>query len=251
MKLKDAIYILWKKIAKIYEWLKGGVETDTVERLKVTGLTGEEIGYQAKASDNTGEVSLMVGTGGINHGIYSDTISDWMLHSDGTDTFIRDRSSRKYCFDMATENTTDTWVPVAKNGVFEHRAIPATYNVVPATTVVNSRNAAATTTTNSTNGIVLATANHTSKTGRVMVIGSANIRTDTQTVRLEIWRGTDNIVSNTTNSKVNTRMVPMSFATCTKNASTTFTLRMIPQAGSTGTMDAYQSYELLILDIHA
>ena len=43
-----------------------------------------------------------------------------------------------YTFDLATNNTSDTWVPVLKNNTLQHRVIPAAYNDTPDKLAVDS-----------------------------------------------------------------------------------------------------------------
>ena len=43
-----------------------------------------------------------------------------------------------YAYDLYTNNTTDTWVPVMNSGKLQHRVIPAAYNNAPSTLDVNS-----------------------------------------------------------------------------------------------------------------
>jgi hypothetical protein len=51
-------------------------------------------------------------------------------------------SSAYVSYDLDTNNTTDTWVPVMKNGKLQHRVIPVAYNNAPSTLSVNYANSA-------------------------------------------------------------------------------------------------------------
>lgn len=115
---------LKKAIKYIINWLKGGVWMTTSNSLGVQGETGANVGLTAKSIDGTGDILLGVGTGGSNHGIYSNTMSRWMVYSDGTYTWFDNNDGGHFRWDMSTNNTTDTWVPVLSNGKLQHRGIP-------------------------------------------------------------------------------------------------------------------------------
>lgn len=51
------------------------------------GTANARAGVGAKRTDTGAAISMIVGTGGTNHGIYSDSMSKWMIYSDGTDIF--------------------------------------------------------------------------------------------------------------------------------------------------------------------
>lgn len=111
-------------LAKIVNWLKGGEWITTTNTLCVQGETGADVGLTAKSIDGTGSVLLGVGSGGDNHGVYSRTMSRWMVHSDGTYTWFDDNNGGNLRWDMGTNNTSDTWVPVLNGGKLQRRVIP-------------------------------------------------------------------------------------------------------------------------------
>lgn len=76
---------LFPTIKKILRWLAGQDAIHTNSNLGVTGETGTNTGYRASKTNKSGDVSVMVGTGGDNHGLYSHTKGTWMMYSDGTD----------------------------------------------------------------------------------------------------------------------------------------------------------------------
>ena len=51
------------------------------------GTASARAGIGARRTDTGTAISMIVGTGGNNHGIYSDSMSKWMIYSDGTDIF--------------------------------------------------------------------------------------------------------------------------------------------------------------------
>lgn len=55
----------------------------------INGTTGE-VGIRCKRTDSTGDVSLMIGTGGDNHGVYSHTQSKWLIYGDGSNVYVND-----------------------------------------------------------------------------------------------------------------------------------------------------------------
>lgn len=107
LKIKEAV-------AKII-----GVFTGAEDIIMASG----EPGIRAKRSDTGVKVAFIVGAGGTNHGIYSYKLNRWMVYSDGTYTWF-DAGGGHYRWDMGTNNTTDTWVPVLSNGKLQHRVIP-------------------------------------------------------------------------------------------------------------------------------
>ena len=45
-------------------------------------------GFRAKRADSTGDVSFIVGSGGVNHGIWSNTLKKWLLHGDNSRMYL-------------------------------------------------------------------------------------------------------------------------------------------------------------------
>lgn len=82
-------------------------------------MASGEPGVRACRSDTNTRVGFIVGMGGTNHGIYSYKLNKWMVHSDGTHTYIDQRK-----LDLETNNTSDTWVPVLSGQNIQHRVIP-------------------------------------------------------------------------------------------------------------------------------
>lgn len=116
-----------KWIENVSNWLKGGTSINTTETLIVEGNTGNNIGYRAENVDNNTYMNAGFGVGGANHGLWSSAINKWMIHNDGTYTYINGRK-----LDVQTNNTTGTWVPVI-DGDVNHRVIPTAYNNAPTT----------------------------------------------------------------------------------------------------------------------
>lgn len=66
------------------------VALQTVFRKTVQLITNTENegGYFRVATPSGAKVRFGIGEGGINHGIWSDVLSRWLIHSDGTDTIV-------------------------------------------------------------------------------------------------------------------------------------------------------------------
>lgn len=80
-------------------------ETDWL--MKSNGHTGADIGYSARNEDNDAEVSFVVGSGGINRGIWDKTLGRWMIHSDSNYTYVADQGvgARLWGLNDAADNT--------------------------------------------------------------------------------------------------------------------------------------------------
>ncbi|MGN1301204.1 MAG: DUF859 family phage minor structural protein [Clostridia bacterium] len=82
-----------------------------------------DVGYYAKRTDTGTEVWMGVGSGGVNHGVYSKKLNKWLLYADTSNVYING-----LMFDLSTNNTSDTWVPVLNAGKLQHRVINANIN---------------------------------------------------------------------------------------------------------------------------
>lgn len=80
-------------------------------------------GITARRKDTNTGVALMVGSGGVNHGLWSHKLNKWLVHADGSKVYFDGIQN-----DLDTNNTTDTWVPVIANGKLQHRVINANIN---------------------------------------------------------------------------------------------------------------------------
>lgn len=69
-------------------------------------------------------------------------ISDIEFVAGGTVNQLQPLSA--YTWSLGTDNTTNTWVPVLSNNVWEHRDIPTTYNSTAPTLTGLTVNGAAT-----------------------------------------------------------------------------------------------------------
>lgn len=65
--------------------LAGGKMTGNIT---TQNSAAKDIGYFAENTDTNTRVSLMVGAGKKNHGVYSSTLDRWMLYSDGTKIYV-------------------------------------------------------------------------------------------------------------------------------------------------------------------
>ena len=95
-----------------------------------------------RRSDTNVEVGLGVGSGGTNHGVYSMALNKWLLYGDASNVYAgainvtsaataRSSIGHNFTWEIDTNNTTDTWVPVLRNGALQHRVIPTAYNSTP------------------------------------------------------------------------------------------------------------------------
>ena len=89
----------------------------------INGATGTDIGTEYTNSTNNVQMLCGIGSGGENHGLYSRVLNKWIAYAD--DTYLY---AGGYKFDLSTNNTTDTWVPVISNGALQHRVINAALN---------------------------------------------------------------------------------------------------------------------------
>lgn len=59
--------------------------------------------YIAKRSDKEVEVKFGIGTGGINHGVWSKPLNKWLLYTDGANVFLGNKSKTFQINDAATK----------------------------------------------------------------------------------------------------------------------------------------------------
>lgn len=64
--------------------------------------------YHAKRTDTDTEVYFGVGSGGVNHGIYSKKLDKWILHSDGTYVYINEINTNKLVPVLLYDNSSGT-----------------------------------------------------------------------------------------------------------------------------------------------
>lgn len=115
------------------------------ELSKTSGNTGDAAYYARRTDTGTG-VWMGVGSGGINHGVYSEKLNKWIVHANGSNVYFNGRMD-----DLSTKNTTDTWVPVLANGKIQHREISAQINnALPTSLFDNSSGTTGTVTLNET-----------------------------------------------------------------------------------------------------
>lgn len=102
-----------------------------------------------------------------------------------------------------------------------------------------------------TDKVNLLSVSHVSKTGKVLVIGNAEITTSGKTSGLEIHRGGTQLADSITNVTAQlVRCTVCVAADATKNVSTNFYLKMAAQDSTvTATNRAYTTRELVVIDI--
>ena len=74
-----ASFSLKEILTNIAVWIKKPV---------VTEATGTDAFFTAKNSTTPVSVSLGVGSGGTNHGVWSGTMQRWLLHGNGTNVYV-------------------------------------------------------------------------------------------------------------------------------------------------------------------
>lgn len=238
---------LKKAIKYIISWLKGGTTISLSAPLQVSGNGN---GYRVSNDDETVSVDLSVGSGGTNHGVWSVPLDKWMVYSDGTYTWFNNSNGGYYRWDMNTNNTTDTWVPVLRNGVFEHRAIPINYNRVPNVGAVQGTNTEETIT--GTGDKVLCSLNYTTNTGRFVVLGRAVMKTSRYTST--IWIRSNGVRQGYPSGTNSTSFITVNpiWYTLGATAGQTYTIDLAMTAqdsGTTGTKAGYNAPWLLVFDI--
>lgn len=213
-------------------------------------MASGEPGIRAYRSDTDTRVGFIVGVGGTNHGVYSYKLNKWMVYSDGTYTWFDNNDGGHYRWDMGTNNTTDTWVPVLSSGRLQHRVIPINYNKVPNIGAVQGTNTEETIT--GTGDKVLCSLNYTTNTGRFVVFGRAVMKTSRYTST--IWIRSNGVrqgYPSGTNSTSFITVNPIWFTlSATPGQTYTIDLAMTAQdSGTTGTKAGYHAPWLLAFDI--
>ena len=156
-----------------------------------------------------------------------------------------------YTWEGGTNNTTDTLVPVFNGSKIQHRVLPVTYNLIPATTSKSTRNTTDVTTTDSTNGVIITTLNHTTRTGKYVVFASAVFYTSINTSNIRVNCAGTQAAYAVTNVREPIGISILGIRSTTKNATEKVDLVLTPQSGATATLPSYNTYMLYAIDIHA
>lgn len=82
-------------------------------------------GFRARRTDTDVTVELQVGTGGINHGLYSRKLNKWMIYGDDTSVHLNGNAESATSWggltnDVSTKNDIDTWIPVLNGMKLQH-----------------------------------------------------------------------------------------------------------------------------------
>lgn len=79
------------------------------------GTANTDVQYVAKRTDTNTQIWLGIGSGGVNHGVYSNKLDKWILHADGTGVYVNGIKD-----EHGTANSTDTWIPVYASNKIQH-----------------------------------------------------------------------------------------------------------------------------------
>lgn len=108
-------------------------------------------------------------------------------------------------------------------------------------------NSSAVTTTSS---VTIGSFSHTSQSGKVLVIADLTLQTSRYTSSLQVYAGSTNVGGSRTNLTSPTRMVDIRHYTPARGTAITYSLRMNSQdTGTTATFPAYNTAELIVMDI--
>ena len=72
------------------------------------GVANRRAGLTATRTDTGASISMIVGTGGTNHGLYSDSMAKWLIQADGTDVFANLSVNDLLSSSVTTGNATLT-----------------------------------------------------------------------------------------------------------------------------------------------
>ena len=154
-------------------------------------------------------------------------------------------SGLKYTWDIGTNNTTDTWVPVFTGNTIQHRVIPTQLNSWASNPGSGSSQKSTTGTT------VLISTSYTPKTNKIRVAGYAQVYVNTYTGGIRLMVGGSNIGQQTTNNQnsVADGVYVEAFANVTPNSAVTVQLVLYAQSGATAYVPAYRMMGLTIHDV--
>ena len=93
--------------------LTGGTLTGGVHVQK----SSDDTYFYAKRTDTGTEIGMGVGSGGINHGLYSLTLKKWMIYGDASNVYLNGTADK---VKIGARNTTDTWMPVITSGSLQY-----------------------------------------------------------------------------------------------------------------------------------
>lgn len=70
------------------------------------GQVGLDTYYRVKNTDNGTQVAFGIGSSGTRHGVWSTTMGKWLVHSDGTDAYIKEM---KVADTVIEQGTSGIW----------------------------------------------------------------------------------------------------------------------------------------------
>ena len=99
----------------ISTYAPNGMAEGEIQFLARSSTASTNTGYRAKRTDTGTCIFVGIGGGGVNHGVYSEEISDWLLYSNGTDTFLNAKSGSG---DISCGNTVETFGTFRLNAAY-------------------------------------------------------------------------------------------------------------------------------------
>ena len=108
-------------IGKVSEknMLEVGLETEFNKTTYLDMNSGDAF-HRVKRTDSGTEIAFGVGSGGINHGLWSYALNKWMIYGDASNVYLNGTADKANKIGISTRNTTDTWMPVYRDGYLEY-----------------------------------------------------------------------------------------------------------------------------------
>lgn len=96
----DKTYEIKDKVVR--DWLSGNTTAATNDAIKVTGITGQEIGLDILNTTTNRHLEFAIGSGGTNGGIYDYNLNKWLIASKSNGSVLVNG------YDAVTERTSVT-----------------------------------------------------------------------------------------------------------------------------------------------
>lgn len=87
------------------------------------GVSSRDAGFKARRTDTDVSIRLIVGSGGVNHGVYSDTLGKWMVYGDASSVHLNGNADTSSAvLDYANGTVTKLGYSTARMTSFTHLA---------------------------------------------------------------------------------------------------------------------------------
>ena len=159
---------LKKVIARLLQWVQYPVVK--------CGTANQEAWYQAQRTDTGTTVSFGVGSGGVSHGVYSNTQGRWLIYGDDTTVYVNGVQMRKTS--ASATKSGSVWTAGTITAYYNCGTVTVLFSNVSFGTVTSRTTFATIPTGFRPAGEAYGKANNSSYTGTLIVQSSGNLQID-------------------------------------------------------------------------